>query len=167
MASIRLMAEPISVGLARDFVGSLLADRELDTFAVVLLASELVTNVVRHAETDFTVTIDFESSYVRVEVHDGVAATDAFRELVRNPPRFADDSLGGRGLPLVANLANRFGLDDEPGIWNGKIVWFELEAAPVECVGETRTPWETNREERIPALVSAALDELREGRESQ
>ena len=130
MESITLAPEPRSVGLARDFVFSILTDRELDTFAAMLLASELASNVVRHAETDFTVTIGFDSSCMRVEVHDGVAATDALRELVSNPPRFAADALGGRGFPLLEKLANRFGLDDAPGIWNGKIVWFELDAKP-------------------------------------
>ncbi len=79
MESITLAPEPRSVGLARDFVSSILTDRELDTFAAMLLASELASNVVRHAETDFTVTIGFDSSCMRVEVHDGVAATDALR----------------------------------------------------------------------------------------
>src|SRR4051812_43856836 len=44
--SIELEPEPDSVGLARDFIRSLLADRQDDTFLVELLTSELVSNVV-------------------------------------------------------------------------------------------------------------------------
>jgi anti-sigma regulatory factor (Ser/Thr protein kinase) len=125
--SIDLEAVAFSVALARDFVRSVLADRPSDeAFFVELLTSELVSNVVRHAETQFTVVVALESC-VRIEVHDGVAATDAFRELVNNPPEFTAASPGGRGLPLVREVAARFGLQEEPGKWNGKIVWFEID----------------------------------------
>ena len=126
MDSISLVAEPRSVGRARAFVSSLLADRGTDLFVALLLTSELATNVVRHAESDFTVMVALESC-VRVEVHDAAAATDAFRALVANPPAVSSDSPGGRGLPLVRRLATRFGLDDEPGVRDGKVVWFETE----------------------------------------
>jgi hypothetical protein len=94
--------------------------------SVELLASELVTNVARHAETQFTVVVVHEPG-VRVEVHDGVAATEAFRDLVNNPQPSRSDSPGGRGLPLVRAVATGFGLHREPGRWNGKIVWFEVD----------------------------------------
>jgi anti-sigma regulatory factor (Ser/Thr protein kinase) len=123
---IALDAELLSVGLARDFVRVLLAEHQTDTWIVELLTSELVTNVVLHAASEFTVMIGFEQR-VRVEIHDGAAATEAFRELVNNPPEFTDDSPGGRGLPLVHRLSSRFGLADEPGVRNGKIVWFEID----------------------------------------
>jgi anti-sigma regulatory factor (Ser/Thr protein kinase) len=125
--SIALAAEPESVASARRFVADLLVTRDLDSSLAVLLTSELVANVVRHAQTDLTVAIRFDE-YVRIEVHDGAAATEAFRELIAGAPTSVPiDSPGGRGLGLVRALASRYGLADEPGVWNGKIVWFELE----------------------------------------
>jgi anti-sigma regulatory factor (Ser/Thr protein kinase) len=127
--SIALAAEPASVGTARRFVSDLLVDRHLDPSRAVLLTSELVANVVRHARTDLTAAIQFDEA-VRVEVHDGAAATEAFRELLVAAPTADPATLpGGRGLDLVRMMASRFGLADEPGIWNGKIVWFELDRA--------------------------------------
>jgi anti-sigma regulatory factor (Ser/Thr protein kinase) len=94
-----------------------------------LLTSELVTNVVKHAGTQLTLVVRVEPG-VRVEVHDGVAATRAFREILARPPTDVPaTSPGGRGLGLVSALASRFGLDDEPGEWDGKVVWFELDPA--------------------------------------
>jgi anti-sigma regulatory factor (Ser/Thr protein kinase) len=129
--SITLRAEPLSVRRARYFVRSLLVDRHTEPPVAELLTSELVTNVVRHAESDFTVMVGFEAC-VRVEVHDALAATNAFREIVDHPPEAAVDSPGGRGLPLVRQLSSRFGLDVEPGVWNGKIVWFEIDPKDLE-----------------------------------
>ena len=134
MEELALAAELVSVGLARTFVRDALAPREVDPWIVELLTSELATNVVRHAETQFTVVIAFDE-HVRVEIHDGMAATAAFRELVRAPPEFAEDSPGGRGLPLVRRLSSRFGLHDEPGVHNGKVVWFEIEWTELELTG--------------------------------
>ena len=60
----------------------------------------------------------------RVEVHDGVAATEAFRMMIgERPPLAASDVVGGRGIRIVHDLATRIGLDDED---DGKVVWFEL-----------------------------------------
>jgi anti-sigma regulatory factor (Ser/Thr protein kinase) len=96
--------------------------------AIVLMTSELVTNVVRHANTEVRVSIDVGPP-VRVEVHDHVAATDAFREMLRTRPGpGAVNADGGRGLTLVHDLASRIGLrDDDP--LGGKVVWFEVDAA--------------------------------------
>src|SRR5579862_3293966 len=128
---IALAADVCSVGAARDFVRAQLADRHLETFTTELLTSELTTNVVRHAETEFTLMVGVDPC-VRVEVHDGVAATDAFREIVADPPPFSPGSPGGRGLTLVARLSSRFGLADEPGVREGKIVWFELDQTDLD-----------------------------------
>ena len=90
----------------------------------MLLASELVTNVVRHAGTDVRVRV-LNGPPFRVEVHDGVAATVAFRKMIAEPPPLVGTrSVGGRGLALVRNLAVRFGLDDDAD--GGKVIWFEL-----------------------------------------
>jgi anti-sigma regulatory factor (Ser/Thr protein kinase) len=127
--SITLGAEPASVGTARRFVLAEFAERALESSVAVLLTSELVSNVVVHARTQLAVVLLFDPC-VRIEVHDGAAATQAFREILESPrARRPPESVGGRGLPLVRGLASRFGLSDEPGRWKGKIVWFELDPA--------------------------------------
>jgi anti-sigma regulatory factor (Ser/Thr protein kinase) len=127
--SITLGAEPGSVATARRFVLTQFAVHELESTVAVLLASELVSNVLRHANTQLTVVLRFEPT-IRIEVHDGEAATEAFREIFASAHTIMPvSSPGGRGLPLVRGLASRFGLSDEPGEWKGKIVWFELDPA--------------------------------------
>jgi histidine kinase-like protein len=127
MQSITLQSEPHSVRRARHFVTDACIERHIDPLVAELLTSELATNAVRYAKSEFTVTVDF-GPCVRVEVHDGLAATNSFREIITNPPALSIGSPGGRGLPLLERLSSRFGLDDDLGIWDGKIVWFELDA---------------------------------------
>ena len=75
-----------------------------------------------------TVTVH-EGPPVRVEVHDGVAATDAFREIVSVGGPLPDASaVSGRGLHLVRAMSTRVGLDDDSD--GGKVVWFELDPDP-------------------------------------
>jgi anti-sigma regulatory factor (Ser/Thr protein kinase) len=115
--------------MARVFVADRFVERDLDPSLAVLLTSELVANVVRHAGTDLTVAIEFDES-VRIEVHDGAAATEAFRDILAAASTSVPvASPGGRGLGLVRMMSSGFGLAEEPGIWNGKIVWFELDVA--------------------------------------
>ena len=124
MESLALPADSSSATRARAFVGGLAAEHLADPFPAVLLTSELVANVVCHARTDLTVSVAAGPPF-RVEVRDGVAATQAFRELIARRPRPAPASApGGRGLGLVHDLASRVGLDDGPD--GGKVVWFEL-----------------------------------------
>jgi serine/threonine-protein kinase RsbW len=81
-----------------------------------LLTSELVTNALLHAGTDLVVHIEAENGTVRVAVDDGC---DTGPRL--GSPDTID--LGGRGLPLVASLADRWGWEPLP---RGKRVWFEV-----------------------------------------
>ena len=85
---------------------------------VVLLASELVSNAVRHAEAH-AVAVRFEvmNSHVRVEVTDEGPGFDP-TGLAPQPER-----QGGWGLRLVDELASRWGATDG----NGFKVWFELD----------------------------------------
>lgn len=121
-SSITLPPVLPSVGLARRFVRDVLPGPEAEL--AVLLVSELVTNVVRHARTDVTVAVR-PGPPCRVEVQDGQAATDAFRALMSEGPAWPDTSSpSGRGIGIVHGLAARIGLDDASD--GGKIVWFEL-----------------------------------------
>jgi anti-sigma regulatory factor (Ser/Thr protein kinase) len=88
---------------------------------VALLVSELAANAVLHARTAFTLGIVRQGDVVRVEVGD------------ENPtmPRMKHhsiDSPTGRGLRLVAALADRWGVMVRDG-GPGKTVWFELDVA--------------------------------------
>lgn len=124
MEAIDLPAEPQAVARARRFVADVASGHVEDPGVLLLLTSELVTNVVRHARTELTVRVGLGPP-LRVEVQDGVAATEAFRDLIaRRPAVVARDSLGGRGISLVHDLAVRIGLDDDAS--GGKVVWFEL-----------------------------------------
>ncbi len=84
-----------------------------------LLTSELVTNAVIHGRSPVTVTTVLDDGLLRVEVSDDNS---------RHPEmRLTDDrALDGRGLHIVALLAARWGVTDQP---LGKTVWFELASA--------------------------------------
>ena len=77
MQSITLESEPRSVGRARRFVAAACVERHIDPSVAELLTSELATNVVLYAKSEFTVRVGFEPC-ARVEVHDGLCATNAF-----------------------------------------------------------------------------------------
>lgn len=120
---LTLPADLRSIGEARSFVARAVRDVVDDPDPVLLMASELVTNVVRHANTDVTVSVT-RGPPVRVEVRDGAAVTETFRELIAAATMPSVSSAGGRGLALVSALASRVGLDDDPD--GGKVVWFEF-----------------------------------------
>lgn len=116
--TIRLDAEPMSVGRARRFASSTLEEWGVDADTVdtvVLLVSELATNAVLHARTPFTVVID-QIRGVRVEVHDGDPRPPHARD-------YGPDAASGRGLHLVEALATTSGTEVSA---RGKAVWFEL-----------------------------------------
>jgi hypothetical protein len=101
---VDLPAEPASVGQARRFVRSVLADWGLEVLVdtVTLLTSELATNAVLHARTGFAVVVSRSSKVVRVDVLDGSVVT----------PRSRTPSLTaatGRGVNMVAALADQWG----------------------------------------------------------
>lgn len=81
-----------------------------------LLTSELVTNALLHAGTDLTVHVERDEDRVRIAVDDGSDVAP----VLGDPD---SDDVGGRGLPLVAILATRWGWEPLP---SGKRVWFEV-----------------------------------------
>ncbi len=110
-----------SVPAARRFAADQLDSPE-DAWLVGLLVSELATNVVEHAGTDFEVRLDIDRHRIRVEVADGVAR----RPLLRRPRA---DATGGRGMVIVDELARRWGVEPTGG---GKVVWFEVPVHPAQ-----------------------------------
>lgn len=111
-------AEPASVRAAREFV-RLHCERWACTDAVesvTLIFSELVTNAVVHARTPAVLRLMRDDVVLRVEVAD---SADTSPE-PRDPDRYA---AGGRGLHIVSELAQAWGIDPDPP---GKVVWAEL-----------------------------------------
>jgi anti-sigma regulatory factor (Ser/Thr protein kinase) len=90
---------------------------------VQLLLTELITNVIMHARTDFEVRLEPSGDGVRVEVVDGNPTMPAAGTL-------APGALSGRGLTLVDGVAKRWGAQHKKG--DGKTVWFEVIPGGVE-----------------------------------
>lgn len=107
--------EPRSALAARRFVRSRLGEQGVSSEDSELVVSELMGNVVRHAQTPVTVRLGVGQT-VRVEVHDGNAIIPAVAEA-------AEDAEAGRGLFIISNVAMNWGVDQTP---DGKCVWVEL-----------------------------------------
>lgn len=111
-----LPAQPASVPLARRLVSNALSGVSAETAeTVALLVSELVTNCVRHAHTDFRLRVSQSSDQVRLEVTDRSDRRPALKH-----PTPADAH--GRGLQIVQVLARRWGVLPADGS-AGKTVW--------------------------------------------
>jgi anti-sigma regulatory factor (Ser/Thr protein kinase) len=81
-----------------------------------LVASELATNAVQHADSPFRVSVDRAVGVVCIAIQDTV---DGRAE--QQPP--TPDELSGRGMAIVNALSRRWGCDALP---SGKVVWAEL-----------------------------------------
>jgi anti-sigma regulatory factor (Ser/Thr protein kinase) len=112
-----LMPDAASVCDARRFVRATLEGWHLDTDQAALMTSELATNAVLHARTEYTVTVTLLPARVRVEVADLNPRPPAMAP----PLRLADS---GRGLRLVETLAPAWGTHIGP---DRKTVWFEID----------------------------------------
>lgn len=114
-----------SVRAARQFVGDTLGEWGLSERRedIRLCASELATNAVLHGVPlgrDFSVRLEWEGAVVAIEVRDSGPGCP----VVRQPEL---DVRSGRGLWLVAELADEFQIRDERV---GKTVWAGFKVAP-------------------------------------
>jgi anti-sigma regulatory factor (Ser/Thr protein kinase) len=89
--------------------------------AAVLLVDELVTNAIRHAGTPVDLVIEADDDALHVEVFDAHPGLPVSRE--PEPMH-----VSGRGLVMVAALAEAWGVRPEP---EGKAVWFRLRSSRV------------------------------------
>ncbi|MGS2590062.1 ATP-binding protein [Streptomyces hebeiensis] len=119
---LRWTRHPHCVALARQELRALLRKWELSTLedAATLVLSELLTNAGRHAGIPGR---EIETRYLarkpgglRIEVHD-----TSERQPVQRTPE--PDACEGRGLILVAALADTWGISHRTG--PGKLVWAE------------------------------------------
>jgi anti-sigma regulatory factor (Ser/Thr protein kinase) len=138
-ADLYMLAEPSAVPQARRFADAYLRRRRLTALCepVMLVASELVTNAVRHTGTPPNSLIepdDLDQAIVALRMR--LTPVSLFVEVWDRDPRppilthaEALDE-GGRGLALVATLArtwDHYACDTSAG----KVVWAEITLAPV------------------------------------
>ncbi|MDQ1631302.1 MAG: hypothetical protein QOC80_1274 [Frankiaceae bacterium] len=90
------------------------AGRELAE-TLIVAGTELATNAVVHARTEFTVRVLLEATLVRLEVSDGSSG-------VPEPLPATTDATSGRGLAIIAGSGLAWGVQRHPG---GKTVWVE------------------------------------------
>ncbi len=119
--SVTFPGLPAIVPSARRFVRGILAGspRAED---MELITAELASNAIRHTPSgedggEFTLTVRTEPGWARVEVSDAGAGQWS------GPRDAADDDEYGRGLAIVAALADKLGHDIRAG---GQTVWAEV-----------------------------------------
>jgi anti-sigma regulatory factor (Ser/Thr protein kinase) len=88
-------------------------------FLAQLLATELVTNAVRHSRTSVELGVARRRDRIRIEARDGS------RKLPERPE--AEAPTRHRAMLLIEDLADRWGVDLEES--GSKVVWLELAAA--------------------------------------
>jgi anti-sigma regulatory factor (Ser/Thr protein kinase) len=106
------------------FVDTALTKAGVDSetrWSCVLIASELATNALCHARTDFEVAVIVDR-VIRIEVRDQAVALPA----LVGP---ADDGASGRGMTIVVALASRWG-SAVASASGGKVVWAEIDRRP-------------------------------------
>lgn len=107
---------------SRRFVAAALAAHGArPTDEVLLVASELVTNAVRHGQGEVELHVEVAGPAVRLEVIDDGTADVAAP--VPDPPT---DQVGGLGLHLVRAASRRWGAGRDPA--GRTLVWAELNA---------------------------------------
>ncbi len=102
-----------------------------------LCASELVTNAVLHAGTELRLEIRFTVSGLRLRVSDGSPKAPVLSRHTRTAST-------GRGLAMVAAIADAWGVEDHPG--DGKTIWCDLsdrgsDGEPVD-IAEVMDAWD-------------------------
>ena len=151
---LRLTPELASAGRARRLVDAALREWQLDHLAddVALGVSELVANVVLHAQTEIDVVLERTGGGVRAEVrdesrqyvslpwHPGSAEGDA-----EDWPADALDAeaMTGRGLLVVASVADAWGVERAE---QGKTVWMEVGTGRRSPVALDTSTWRASDE---------------------
>ncbi len=111
--------QPDQVLAARHFVNDALQTWGITHPDVALLVSELATNAVLHARSEFEVAVMANQERIRVEVSDYNCRLPT---VVAVPA----DAYSGRGLMLLQALAGAWGVETHAN--DGKTIWFEMSA---------------------------------------
>jgi anti-sigma regulatory factor (Ser/Thr protein kinase) len=115
----RFSNSPTSVTQARRYVQAHLDGAPPDVAdAVAVMTSELATNSIRHAATDFEVVVDRSDRRIRVDVTDRGPGTPVV--LQADPT-----AVSGRGMHIVSQLADEWGVTAS-GTGDAKTVWFTV-----------------------------------------
>jgi hypothetical protein len=111
---------PASAYSARRFVRDCLvatgATADLDV--AVLLVSELATNAIVHARSEFDVWVDLTGPCVRMGVDDR-------SDVLPSPTQADPDATRGRGLAMIEVASDRWGVERT---YEGKTTWLEIGA---------------------------------------
>ena len=122
VTSIELPPERSAAAAARRFTREVAAPWALDPHVqadVELLVSELVTNAVLHARSSARLTIERIGDRVRVTVADDSEVRPRLRD-------YGADAVTGRGIFLVDQISEQWGVDVADDGDEGKRVWFEI-----------------------------------------
>jgi anti-sigma regulatory factor (Ser/Thr protein kinase) len=112
------------VHAARLFARAALGKQSRETLdAVELMVSELATNCVQHANSEFEITIDISNPDIRIEARDSGQG----RPLPRSP---GPSEPTGRGLRIVEAMSDEWGVVPSA---SGKTVWFKIAGRPATC----------------------------------
>lgn len=108
--------------LARRFVEQFATEQSLDGAggALSLIATELVTNAILHGSDPVELTLYDQDGVVTIEVADGDTRVAKIRHGATD-----HDGRVGRGLHIVASLADRWGVRPTQ---SGKIVWATVQS---------------------------------------
>jgi DNA-binding NarL/FixJ family response regulator len=108
-----------SAAEARRFVSATVTEWELAELLddAILVASELATNAVTHADSRCRIRLSLNPTSLRIDVIDSGTGTP-------EPQPESSTEEHGRGLHLIDALADAWGLEQLPG--DGKVVWAEL-----------------------------------------
>lgn len=121
IAVYAMVPDTAAPSLARSRIRETLVSWNLDGLMddCELLVSELVTNVVHHAQaaTSVVLCLRADAQRLRIEVSDDGAGGKIIAM------RSAPDHRGGYGLRVIAELSDRWGVDQHDGL---NTAWFEM-----------------------------------------
>lgn len=133
-SATRFANDPRSARLARRFVSEALQRYEEVDFLIVesvaLMVSELASNCIRHTDSEFTISVAIENDAVVIEVTDLGKGLPSLRS-----PNLQE--LSGRGLEIVSDLSDDWGVKTRPG--GTTTVWFSvcLDRDPASPISRT------------------------------
>jgi hypothetical protein len=118
-ARLSLAAEPASVAQGRQFIREVLDRWNMPALgeAVVLVASELITNTLLHTDSPPVLHLTTVPGGLRLEIEDASGTHPRRRS-------YAADATTGRGMMLVESMTSRWGTQARP---EGKVVWCEFD----------------------------------------